>query len=296
MEVFSLLMVFLGAVLMAFNINKYVLTIKYMKNQTYDERLFKSWIYNASLSMMIFFLIGYIIFAVFMITGEFVEFYILIALIFFFGAIFVACMVKVQNIMTSTITQKTSELIQSMVVSMEAKDLYTKGHSEHVRRLAELIYNNLPFEMRKEINLRKLKDAAILHDIGKIGIPDNILNKNGALDEAEMEIIKQHPINGKILLENTSYRDISDWVLYHHERVDGKGYYGIPNEEIPVEAKIISLADTFSALYTDRVYRKRNPFNKAISIIKDLSGTQLDPLLVEIFCKIDEEEINKLNI
>ncbi len=291
-----MVMITLGVLIMGYSIYAYYKTLAYMREQTYDKSVFNQWIYGASFIMMIFFLIGYIAVGGMFISSHYEPYYIVIAIIFFFGAIFVLCMVNVQTIMSETITNKTAETIKSMVSAMEAKDIYTKGHSEHVRNLSVLIYHHMPTSMRRNINIVKLADAAILHDIGKIGIPDEILNKAGKLSPEEYEIIKRHPKNGKAILENTCYRDICDWILYHHERVDGRGYYNLPGMAIPIEARIITLADIFSALYTDRVYRKRFPLHKVMEIIKGDAGTILDPALVDIFCSISEEEINKASV
>ncbi len=281
---------------MGYSLCKYYKALVYMKSQSYEDKVFNNWIYGASFMMMSFFLIGYLAVGFILLTSEFHSYYLLIAMIFFFGAVFVYCMVRVQRVMSETITAKTTETIQSMVSAMEAKDIYTKGHSEHVFRLVRVIYEHLPVHMKSQINLTKLSDAAMLHDIGKIGIPDIILNKPGKLTDEEMEVIKQHPKNGKEILEHTCYRDISDWVLYHHERIDGKGYYKIPGHAIPIESRIIALADIFSALYTDRIYRAKFPFEKVIEIIKDASGSQLDTFLVDIFTGISREEIDRVSV
>jgi HD-GYP domain-containing protein (c-di-GMP phosphodiesterase class II) len=295
----SMLLIILGALIMAYSMVKYYRLLVYMNGQIYEKNTFHHWIYGASFAMMAFFLVGYICVFTMQLTGSYNNNnndFMLISVIFFFGAIFVLCMVNVQQKMTGAIATKSLENIRSLIGSIEAKDKYTKGHSDHVYMLVELVYNHLPPELKSKINLTKLKDAAILHDIGKIGIPDSVLNKPDKLNEEEYNIIKQHPQNGKIILENTSFREICDWVLYHHERVDGKGYYGISGDDIPIEAKIIAIADTFSALYTDRSYRKKLPFDKSISIIKEAAGTQLDSVLVDIFCGIDREEIEKVSI
>lgn len=291
-----LAMICMGILIMAYSLCTYYKTLTYMREQNYDKNVFNQWVYGASFIMMIFFLVGYVSVAGMFVTNHYEPYYVVIAMIFFFGAIFVLCMVRVQKVMAETITNKTIETLQSMVSAMEAKDIYTKGHSEHVRNLSMLICEHMPHNLRRNINLAKLSDAAILHDIGKIGIPDEILNKPGKLSPEEMEIIMQHPKNGKAILENTCYRDISDWILYHHERVDGNGYYKIPEMALPIEAKIIALADMFSALYTDRIYRKKFPFEKAMSIIKESSGTHLDPVLVDIFCSISKEEIDNVSV
>jgi HD-GYP domain-containing protein (c-di-GMP phosphodiesterase class II) len=292
-------LIVLGAVIMAYSMFQYYRLLVYMNGQIYEKHTFHHWIYGASFMMMTFFLIGYVCVFAMQLTGAYdndANNFTLISLIFFFGAIFVLCMVNVQQKMTGTIAAKSLENIRSLIGSIEAKDKYTKGHSDHVYTLVELIYNHLPGDIKSQINLTKLKDAAVLHDIGKIGIPDSILNKPDKLNDEEYDIIKQHPQNGKVILENTSFREICDWVLYHHERVDGNGYYGIPGAAIPIEAKIIAIADTFSALYTDRSYRKKLPFERAISIIREAAGTQLDGALVDIFCSIDRGEIEKVSI
>ncbi len=296
MKLLCLGLIFAGAIIMAYSIIRYYLTLGYMKNQNYEQKVFNNWIYGASFSMMVFFFIGYVGVGVTLLSSEFEAYYLMISMIFFFGALFVFCMVKVQRIMAETITDKTIETIQSMVSAMEAKDIYTRGHSEHVRNLVLLIYNYLPAQLKSKLNIEKLKDAAILHDVGKIGIPDNILNKPDRLTDEEYEIIKQHPKNAKSILEHTCYRDISDWILYHHERVDGKGYYNMPGHAIPFESKIIALADTFSALYTDRIYRKRFSLDKVLSILKESAGTQLDENLVDLFCSISPDEINGASV
>jgi HD-GYP domain-containing protein (c-di-GMP phosphodiesterase class II) len=292
-QLISLVLVLSGALVLGKSILQYFKTLQFMKEQTYDERTFNNWIYGAALAMMAFFFIGYIVVGVRLVT-EFSPDYILVAVIFFFGAWFVFCMVLVQQTMAHTITSKTKETIQSMIDAMEAKDMYTKGHSEHVYHLVGLLYQNLPPEMRHRINPVKLQDAALLHDIGKIGIPDGILNKPATLTDGEYSIVKQHPKNGAAILEKTSYRDIGDWVKHHHERMDGAGYYNVPASAIPIEARIIAVADTFSALYTDRVYRKKFSFHKATEILRECAGTQLDAQLVDIFCTIDPVTIRKI--
>ena len=296
MKYLCLLLIFCGALILSISMLLYYRILSFMKSQTYDEHTFNHWIYGASFAMMSFFFIGYISVGMKVARSDYQPDLLLVSFIFFFGSLFVLCMVRVQQIMTTTITNKTIETIQSMIDAMEAKDVYTKGHSEHVYNLVEVICRHLPHDLRSKINPTKLKDAAMLHDIGKIGIPDGILNKPASLTTAEYAIVQQHPKNGKTILEKTSYRDISDWVLYHHERIDGLGYYKLPANAIPLEARIIALADTFSALYTDRVYRKRFSFSDSIEILRESAGTQLDAQLVDIFCGISPEEIRGASV
>jgi HD-GYP domain-containing protein (c-di-GMP phosphodiesterase class II) len=296
MEILCFILVLSGAVVMGYSILEYNKVLRYMKTQTYEYNIFHNWIYVASFIMMLFFMVGYLVFAFTIFINVYNHNYLLVSFIFFFGAIFVLFMVNVQKTMSKTIVNMLNETIQSMIYSMEAKDFYTKGHSDHVSKLAELLYEHLPETLKRKIDFVKLKDAAMLHDIGKIGIPDGILNKPGRLTEDEYEIIRQHPENGRKILEKTAYRDICDIILYHHERIDGEGYYKIPENAVPPESKIISVADTFSALYTDRVYRKKLTFEKAISVLKEIAGTQLDKTLVAVFSNIPEYEIDKISI
>lgn len=174
--------------------------------------------------------------------------------------------------------------ITSLVSALEARDPYTKGHSEEVAAiLAEMAKIN-GFS-KQQISLITI--GGKLHDIGKIGVKDSILLKPGKLTIEEFEQIKQHPtIGANILLPIDSLKDIVDIVLYHHERFDGKGYpSGIKGTEIPLLARMTSVADTYSALVTNRPYRKGMSINKAIKIIREVTGTQLCPECVKIFMK-----------
>jgi HD-GYP domain-containing protein (c-di-GMP phosphodiesterase class II) len=161
--------------------------------------------------------------------------------------------------------------------------------------ISGLIYNYLPEKIKRRINKSRLMDAAILHDIGKIGIPDNILNKPDKLTQEERHVVKQHAIVGKNILNNTSYQQIGEIISCHHERVDGNGYFNKTSDHIPLESKIIAVADTFSALCTDRVYRPKKSFNEAVQIIQEVSGTQLDLEIVKVFCSIPQEKLEFLD-
>lgn len=174
------------------------------------------------------------------------------------------------------------ETIQLLVNTIEAKDKYTKGHSERVSYYA--------VEIGKILNVKNLKTLSIcgaLHDIGKIGIAEEILNKPGKLTDIEFEIIKAHPEKGFMILDGSSlFNEVKDGVLYHHERYDGKGYpKGLSGELIPLAARILAVADTFDAMTSQRSYRKAMEKEVAINIIKSESTKQFDPLVVEAFLK-----------
>jgi putative nucleotidyltransferase with HDIG domain len=174
-----------------------------------------------------------------------------------------------------------------LVFAIEAKDIYTRGHSERVSRYAMLIAERLQIdEAQKDV----LKWASILHDIGKIGIPESILNKPSRLDDDEFNVIKGHPKKGHDILQPLEQlATCLPGILHHHERYDGKGYpHGLKGEEIPFLARIIAVADTFDAITSTRAYRSANGAEKALGIVDDVAGTQLDPVVVEAFKAVYE--------
>ena len=178
------------------------------------------------------------------------------------------------------------EMVTSIAGAIDAKDPYTKGHSTSVSRYAEALARsvNLP-----EHEVERIKIGALLHDVGKIGIPENVLKKPGKLTDEEWEIMKQHPKIGaeKVIAPNEALRDLIPIVKYHHERLDGKGYpEHLKGDEIPLEARIVSIADAYHALVSDRPYRKGLPIETACAILKEGAGTQWDPDLVRQFISI----------
>ncbi|MDR2899903.1 MAG: HD domain-containing protein [Treponema sp.] len=189
---------------------------------------------------------------------------------------------------------KDNNLIQYFIDVIEEKDAYTQGHSHHVRAITEAIYNCLPNSYQSNIDKTKLLLAALLHDIGKIKTPDTILNKDAPLSDDEWEIMKQHPKDGAEIIKNTLFSDVGDWILYHHETIDGKGYYGLKGDEIPLEARIIAIADTFSALRTYRIYRPAKSIEETIAIMRDVSGQQLDEEILSFFLSLDKDALKNL--
>ncbi len=175
--------------------------------------------------------------------------------------------------------------IQALVNALEANDRYTKGHSERVRVLATELGKKIGLEY-KEIEV--LEHAAILHDIGKIGIDSSILKKDGELTTAEYSLIKAHPLIGEEILGPVDTLDaVRTTIIQHHERYDGKGYpYGLAGEEISLKARILSVVDTFDAMLTDRPYRRALPYPKVISELRAGAGTQFDPFVVESFIEM----------
>lgn len=178
------------------------------------------------------------------------------------------------------------EMVTSLAGAIDAKDPYTKGHSTSVSRYSEALARaiNLP-----EDEVQRIKLGALLHDVGKIGIPENVLKKPTHLSDDEWEIMKQHPVIGaeKVLAPNEALRDLMPMVKYHHEHYDGTGYPDkLKGEEIPLSARIVSVADAFHALISDRPYRKGLGVEKACEILKMGSGSQWDSDLVRHFITI----------
>ena len=178
------------------------------------------------------------------------------------------------------------EIATSLAGAIDAKDPYTKDHSTRVAKYSGALARaiNLP-----EKEIERIRLGALLHDVGKIGIPETVLKKEGPLSDEEWVIMKQHPTIGaeKVLMPNASLRDLIPIVKYHHERIDGKGYpEGLANGDIPLAAKIVAIADTYHALTSDRPYRKGMSIEKAVSILEEGAGSQWDADLVRTFISI----------
>lgn len=172
--------------------------------------------------------------------------------------------------------------ISSLVSALEARDSYTRSHSENVARLSRALakHMHLPEEDMSRIEL-----AAKLHDVGKIGIRDNVLLKNGKLNDVERAEIMQHPLKGVGILKTIpSMANVLDGVMHHHERMDGSGYpMQLKGDEIPLDARIIAVADVYDALTSNRPYRKSMGNARAMEIIHDMSGPHLCPDCVDKF-------------
>jgi len=172
------------------------------------------------------------------------------------------------------------DIIESLVTALEAKDYYTRGHSERVAFMTYEISKKLGL---KGIELENIHMAAHLHDIGKIGVPDNVLNKTGKLLLHEWEYMKMHPkIGYDILSKSDKLKHISKVVLSHHERWDGRGYpNGLAKTAIPLGSRIIAVADSIDAMTSNRPYREAMSFEKCINEILINKGLMFDPVVVE---------------
>ncbi len=182
------------------------------------------------------------------------------------------------------------QLCECLGNAVDSVDPYTRNHSEQVAVLSYMIALALGF--RPE-HADIIHIAGHLHDIGKIGIPCSILQKPDKLTDEEWRWIKKHPEIGANILKPVKFFNtkggVTDMVLYHHERWDGKGYpAGLKGREIPIGARIIAVADAFSAMFQDRPYRKARKFDEALDEIKKNAGRQFDPLVVEAFIAIKD--------
>lgn len=180
--------------------------------------------------------------------------------------------------------------MESLRLAVDAKDSYTKNHSDRVSYYSLLIAKRLGLP-EDEINI--IRDGGLFHDIGKIGIPDAILQKTSKLTDEEYSDIKNHPsIGAHILAPAKIFEKIIPMVKHHHERYDGRGYpSGLAGEDIPLYARIVTIADSFDAMTSDRSYRPRFTLYKALEELERCKGTQFDPALVELF--IEEIHNNK---
>jgi putative nucleotidyltransferase with HDIG domain len=184
-------------------------------------------------------------------------------------------------------------LLHSLTSAVDAKDAYTCGHSERVALLSRHLSQEIGLS---EHQVERVYMAGLLHDVGKIGVPEAVLQKPGKLTVEEFEQMKKHPeIGARILQDIKQIKDIIPGVMYHHERFDGKGYpSGLAGETIPIMGRILCLADCFDAMTSNRTYRKALPLEVALIEIRRCSGTQFDPRLAEAFLKIGTEEFRSL--
>lgn len=175
--------------------------------------------------------------------------------------------------------------IKSLAAAIETKDIYTRGHSERVTKYSELIAKELGLP---DNDIKDLRLAGLLHDIGKIGIDESILRKPSKLTNAEFQEIKKHPVFAANILESIpQMKEIIPVIKHHHERYDGQGYPdGLKDNDIPYFARIISIADTFDAMSSNRPYRDALPLDVCLQEIKNCSGTQFDPEISDIAIKV----------
>jgi hypothetical protein len=189
---------------------------------------------------------------------------------------------KQVNIIIDSMETTIEQVVKSFIIAVEAKDTYTFGHSERVSKYAVALAQTLP-EFKDQKILKTLRLTALLHDIGKINIPESVLTKPSALTEEEYALIKTHTIAGGRMMEQISgLGALKPGVLYHHERWDGKGYpVGLKQNEIPLDARILAVADAFDAVTSNRSYREAMDPEEGFRILVQGRGTQFDPYLID---------------
>ncbi|MEW6607663.1 MAG: HD domain-containing phosphohydrolase [bacterium] len=177
------------------------------------------------------------------------------------------------------------DTVKALASTIDAKDPYTYGHSERVAEYSVEIAKRLGWSVQEQ---EEVQLAGLLHDIGKIGIPDDILHKPGGLDDKEFEKIKLHPLKGSKIMEHISQLEkVLPGMKHHHERFSGGGYPdNLKGDEVPLIGRIICVADAYDAMTSNRAYRNKMTTQEALSRIKNASGTQFDPQVVEAFLKV----------
>ena len=176
--------------------------------------------------------------------------------------------------------------MHALTSAIDAKDRYTRGHSERVALMSKCL---AAAAGQDEHTAERVYISALMHDVGKIGVPERVLCKAGLLEAHEFDLIKKHPeIGAKILADIRQMQDLVPGVLYHHERWDGEGYpYGLRGESIPLFGRLIAIADSFDAMSSDRTYRASMSHEQALEEIRCCSGSQFDPRLAKIFVELD---------
>lgn len=180
------------------------------------------------------------------------------------------------------------QTIKTLSLTVETKNVYTKGHSQRVADYSALIARELGWE---DVKINHLRNAAYMHDVGMIGIPDSIVNKPTRLTEEEYAIIQRHTMIGADILKDiTLIEQVAEVAHYHHERYDGTGYPdGLAGEAIPIEARIVAVADSYDAMNSKRIYRNALDKEKIIEELESGSGSQFDPAIAEIFVRLIRE-------
>lgn len=279
-------MIIAGALLMQWNIIRYAIFLSGMNDVISAGDKKSTALRAAGLVLLIFFLLGYLFTAIFG-SPDF-----MMGGILFGGSIFVWIVLNIMFNLTDVVKNRTLEISEMLVGVIEARDPNLSGHSIYVRNLTMLIYKHLPLSLKNKINPVSIEYAALMHDVGKLAVPESILNKPARLDDDEWKVMKTHPEAGvKMLSPISSFETIVPWVKYHHERIDGKGYYGLKGKEIPVEARLICVADSYSAITMKRAYKEAKSYDEGVAILKECAGSQFDTQLVDIFVSIPRAEV-----
>ncbi|MGJ7045708.1 HD-GYP domain-containing protein [Thermoanaerobacterium thermosulfurigenes] len=267
------------AAIVYYFLNNILVTI--LVSMLVNKPFLKTWTKDFSWMMTNFLFLAFI---GILMASSFIAYGYIALLIFFVPLIMVRYMFK----LNMELKQSYYDTINALTKALEAKDRYTLGHSKSVEKLAVYLCREAGFS---EAHTEMVRIAALLHDVGKIGIVENILNKPGKLSKEEYDHIKQHPVSGYEILKDVPFlKNVRYWVRYHHEWYNGNGYPdGISGRQIPLEAEILAIADVFDALVSDRPYRNAYTREEAYKIIVDSEGTQFSPRIIKLFKKAYEK-------
>lgn len=180
------------------------------------------------------------------------------------------------------------DTVKALAAALDAKDSYTRGHSDRIEQISNILADAMDLSGSE---IETISYAGLLHDIGKIGVSEAVLNKPGKLSEAEFNQIKAHPDIGADMIKDVGFlKGVAEIIRHHHERYDGKGYpAGLAGEDIPLGARILACADAFDAMTSDRVYRRALSFEQAKTELIENRGKQFDPRVIEVFLKSEKE-------
>ena len=205
-------------------------------------------------------------------------------------------LIRLQRNLSEEVEKKTKEnerlslhIVQSLADAIDAKDTYTKGHSGRVAEYSREIAKRFGYSRKDQNDIYMM---GLLHDVGKIGIPDTVINKPARLTDEEFDLIKNHPVMGARILKNiTEMPRLATGARWHHERYDGNGYPdGLKEKEIPEEARIIAVADAYDAMTSRRSYRSSLDQQKVRSEIENGRGSQFDPVFADIMLRMIDED------
>lgn len=317
LKMLSIMLISMGAIIMLLSIVKYHATIRLVQGFMKKKGGHRATWYKVHHLLMMFFFIGYVVVIASIVEDVPITGDLFTSLIFFFGAAFVLIGILLQISMLKSIkkqqrklTHKNTQVSQAedatifaLAYLAEMRDFETGKHiertSHYVRIVAEEL-SSMP-EYKEHLTRRYIKDivkAAPLHDIGKVGVADEVLKKPGKLTNEEFEQIKEHPAYGADILERAekklnfqSYLRIAiQLVRHHHERWDGKGYPdGLKGDEIPLSAQMMALADVYDALRSERCYKKEFSHQKSCEIIEQEMGKQFSPDIIKAFIQVKPE-------
>ena len=286
MKILIQIMLFLGSLLMLSDVIIYIRFLMMGKDVvTGNDKVSRFW-ERVAFGLLVFFLMGYL--GIMMSRRA----NLLTAGILLGGSIFVLIMLMLVFGLLRGSKQSSLEVSKLLVDMIESRDPYLSGHSRYVQNIVRLFYKTLPDNMKNQFSYVSLEYAALMHDIGNICVPESILTKNEKLSTEDWIVVRQHPrITVQLLERLSAFDEVRDWILYHHERVDGGGYYQLPAEQIPLPSQILALADSYAALTSRRAYRGARKHEEAMRQIREGIGTRYDEQLVEYFCRLSPEQL-----